>query len=126
MRLRRLGIRGRIYGGFGSSLAIGLALASIALWALFAINREVTRMDGISDHTAVLREVSRDIEVMRTTVQRNGFGAEESAAGENAARDALNHVQRAIKGTSSFLAVSNLQSRYSAAVCGFRKVGNDF
>jgi hypothetical protein len=74
MRLRRLGITGRIYVGFGSSLAIGLALACIALWALFSINREVTRMDATSDHTAMLREVSRDIEIMRSTAQRNSLG----------------------------------------------------
>jgi methyl-accepting chemotaxis protein len=101
MRLRRLGIRGRIYVGFGSSLAIGLALACVALWALFSINREVTRMDSTSDHTAMLREVSRDIEIMRSTAQRNSLGDKDSAAGTNAAKDAVQRLQTATQTRSA-------------------------
>ena len=56
----RLGIRGRIYAGFGGLLALGLVLAGIALWALFSIDREVTRMDATSDHAAVLRDDSEE------------------------------------------------------------------
>jgi methyl-accepting chemotaxis protein len=101
MRLRRLGIRGRIYAGFGSLLVIGLALAGIALWALFSIDREVTRMDATSDRTAVLRGVSRDIEIMRTTVQRNSLGDKESAVGTNAANDAVQRLQSATRTRSA-------------------------
>jgi methyl-accepting chemotaxis protein len=101
MRLQRLGIRGRIYVGFGSSLAIGLALACIALWALFSINREVTRMDATSDHTAMLREVSRDIEIMRSTAQRNSLGDKDSAVGTNAAKDAVQRLQTATQSRSA-------------------------
>jgi methyl-accepting chemotaxis protein len=99
MRLPQLGIKSRIYGGFGSLLTLGLLLTFFALWALFAINREVSRMNATSDHTAQLRELSRNLEIMWNKVQRNNFGAEDSAAGENAAREALQQVRRAIKTT---------------------------
>src|SRR5216683_4226868 len=65
MQLQRLGIRWRIYAGFGSLLALGLGLAGIALWALFSVNRDVTEMDAAADHAAVLQGVLPDIIVMR-------------------------------------------------------------
>ena len=78
MRLPRLGIRARIYCGFGSLLVLGGALASIALWALFSIDREVAQMSTTSDRIAVLREVSGNIETMRTSVHRSNFSAQDN------------------------------------------------
>jgi methyl-accepting chemotaxis protein len=74
-------------------LALGLALAGTALWALFSINHEITMMDATSDRAAVLREVSRDVELMRTSAQRTGFGPEQSAIGTKAAQSALQHLR---------------------------------
>jgi methyl-accepting chemotaxis protein len=95
MQLQRLGIRWRIYAGFGSLLVLGLGLAGIALWALFSVNRDVTRMDDAADHAAVLQGVSRDILVMRTKVQRDSFREEDGAIARNASQDAAQRLKTA-------------------------------
>jgi methyl-accepting chemotaxis protein len=90
-----LGIRNRIYGGFGSLLALSLALASFALWALFSVNREVSGMDTASDHTGVLREISRNVEVLRSSAQRSALRPEDTAIGKQAAQTAVQLLQQA-------------------------------
>jgi methyl-accepting chemotaxis protein len=97
----RLGIRGRIYAGFGGLLALGLAVAGIALWALFSINREVTTMDAASDHATVLREVSRGVQLMRASAQSSSLGPEPTAVGVKAAQNARQLLGTAAKGTRS-------------------------
>jgi methyl-accepting chemotaxis protein len=74
-------------------LVLGLGLAGIALWALFSVNRDVTRMDDAADHAAVLQGVLRDIMVMRTKVQRDNFGEEDSAIARKAAQDATQRLK---------------------------------
>lgn len=101
MRWLRLGIRGRIYCGFGSLLAVGLLPAGVALWALFTIDRAVEQMDAASDHTLVLRDVGRNVEIMRGSLHRNNFNAEDDANGSGAARIAIERLQHAINGTRS-------------------------
>jgi methyl-accepting chemotaxis protein len=93
MRLPEMGIRWRIYAGFGSLLALGLGLAGIALWALVSVHRDVTRMDAAADHAAVLQGVSRDIVVMRTKVQRDTFNEEDSAIARQASQDARERLK---------------------------------
>src|SRR5579862_3551729 len=93
MQLVRLGIRWRIYAGFGSLLALGLVLAGIALWALFRVHSDVTLMDAAADHVAVLQGVSRDIAIMRSKVQRDKFGEEDSAIARQASQDAREHLK---------------------------------
>jgi methyl-accepting chemotaxis protein len=95
MQLLRLGIRWRIYAGFGSLLVLGLGLAGIALWALFSVNRDVTGMDAAADHAGVLQGVSRDIKVMRTKVQRDSFGEEDGAIARKASQDAAERLKTA-------------------------------
>jgi HAMP domain-containing protein len=95
MQLQRLGIRWRIYAGFGSLLALGLGLAGIALWALFSVNRDVTQMDAAADHAAVLQGVLRDMIVMRTKVERDSFGEEDSAIARKVSQDAAQRLKTA-------------------------------
>src|ERR1700722_16301347 len=97
----RLGVRGRIYSGFGGLLAPVMALGGIALWTLFSINHEVTVMDATSDHTIALREVSRDVEVLRNSIQHTAFGSEQSAIDMKAAQNALQQLRTAAEGTRS-------------------------
>jgi hypothetical protein len=95
MQPQRLGIRWRIYAGFGSLLALGLGLAGIALWALFSVNRDVTQMDAAADHAAVLQGVLPDIIVMRTKVERDSFGEEDSAIARKVSQDAVQRLKTA-------------------------------
>jgi len=101
MRSLRLGIKGRIYGGFGFLLAVGLVPASVALGGLLSINRAVTQMDASSDHIALLREVAGSVETMRTSVHRSNFSAEDDKAGREAVRKAIQGLQSALAETQS-------------------------
>jgi methyl-accepting chemotaxis protein len=97
MRLPRLGIRWRIYAGFGSLLALGLVLAGIALWTSVTVQREVARMDAAADHAGTLEAVSRDIVVMRTKVQRDAFREEDGVIARKASQDARERLMKATR-----------------------------
>jgi HAMP domain-containing protein len=89
MRRLQFGIRSLINLGFGSLLALCLALTIIAVWALTLINREVAKMDTLSEAGTRIQDVSRDFEIMRGTVQRNRLDGDGSTA---AAKDAARHA----------------------------------
>ncbi len=70
MRWRWAGIRSRIYVGFGSLLAIGLALTIFAILAFSSVSANVDRLDERSENINRLAQVARDFDRMRRTVEQ--------------------------------------------------------
>src|ERR1700680_4735900 len=66
-RLMRLdiGIKTRIYGGFGVLVALGLALALFASWQLNWVDTAVGKMSQISNGRTHILEISREFGIMR-------------------------------------------------------------
>ena len=60
-----LGIKGRIYGGFGLFVAVGLALALFGSWHLNWIEIAIGKMSATSNGSRRIMEISRDLEIMR-------------------------------------------------------------
>jgi len=60
-----LGIKARIYGGFGVLVLFGLALALFAAWQLTAVKGAVEKMSALSDNNTRALEIGREFEIMR-------------------------------------------------------------
>src|SRR5579883_790186 len=90
----RLGLKPRLYGGFGIIVLIGLALAIFATWELSGIKDQVFRFGTITDNTGRSLEVARRIETIRRsnlryTVDADEKAMEEAAGAESTAIDLL-------------------------------------
>jgi hypothetical protein len=68
MQRWRVGIRSRIYVGFGSLLAIGFVLAIFAMLAFSSVRSNVDRLDERSENINRLLQVARDFDRMRQAV----------------------------------------------------------
>jgi methyl-accepting chemotaxis protein len=94
MHLLRLGLRPRLYSGFGILVLIGLALAGVATWQLSGIKAEVQRLSSLNDNTSRALEVVNQMEVIRRanlryTVDANEDAMKEAAAAESSTIDLL-------------------------------------
>jgi hypothetical protein len=98
-----LGIKARIYGGFGVLVSFGLALALFAAWQLTAVKGAVEKMSALSDNNTRALEIGREFEIMRRGSLRYKFDGEESALkqGTEAAAKATELLQAAAKATLS-------------------------
>jgi len=98
-----LGIKARIYGGFGVLVLFGLALALFAAWQLTAVKGAVEKMSALSDNNTRALEIGREFEIMRRGSLRYKFDGEESALkqGTEAAAKATELLQAAAKATLS-------------------------
>lgn len=65
MRLFRVSIRSRIYGGMAVLVLLGLALSGRALWELSTIDHQVARMGALSDGNTRDLKIARLMETMR-------------------------------------------------------------
>jgi hypothetical protein len=88
MRMFRLGIRSRIYGGSGILVALGVALAGFGIWQFTAVDRQINRMSAFSDDNTRVLQVSRLLESTRRSVLRFKVSGDEAALKENQASDA--------------------------------------
>ena len=62
MSLLSLRIRGRLYGGFGALVFIGIALAAIAVWQLDIIRAQVAALTLQSTNTIRAEEIATELQ----------------------------------------------------------------
>jgi methyl-accepting chemotaxis protein len=98
-----LGIKSRVYGGFGALVALGLALALFASSYLNLIDVASHKMSAISEANTRLLEISREFEIMRHAALAYKFdnNAESFEEGTDAAAKATELLNTAAKLTIS-------------------------
>src|SRR5262249_15495203 len=98
-----LGIKARIYGGFGVLVVLGLGLALFAVWQLTAVEGAIGKLGALSNNNTRALEISREFETMRRGSLRYKFDGEEAALklGTEAAAKATELLQAAAKATLS-------------------------
>jgi methyl-accepting chemotaxis protein len=94
MNLLRLGLKPRLYCGFGILVVMGLGLAAFAASELSGIKTSVQRLSAIDGNTARAAEVSDRIEIIRRAdlryiVDADDQSIRDAAAAETAAIDIL-------------------------------------
>ena len=103
MRGIRLRIRGRLYAGFTALAAVGLVMAVVAVWNLWAVQDQVAKMSAFSDSTARIREISVHLQALQRANLRYIYDANEPAFKEAAEREAatVELLKVAAAGTAS-------------------------
>ncbi|MGP0094832.1 MAG: methyl-accepting chemotaxis protein [Xanthobacteraceae bacterium] len=98
-----LGIKSRIYGGFGILVAFGLALASFAAWQLTSVKGSVEKLGALSDNNTRALEMGRELEIMRRSALRYKFDGDQDAlrVGTGAAAKGTELLQSAARATLS-------------------------
>jgi methyl-accepting chemotaxis protein len=123
MRMVRLGIRSRIYGGSGILVALGVALAGFGIWQLTAIDHQITRMTAFSDDNTRILQVSRLLEATRRSVLRFKVSGDEAALKENQATDtAAFALLEATKAASVSGARTRTYQQIEDGIARFRKL----
>ncbi|MGY8665500.1 methyl-accepting chemotaxis protein [Bradyrhizobium sp. UFLA05-109] len=61
----RLKIRGRLYAGFAALVAVGLIMAAVAVWNLWAVQDQVAKASALSDSTARVLEISSHLQAIQ-------------------------------------------------------------
>lgn len=84
----RLRIRGRLYAGFTALAVVGLIMALVAVWNLWAVQDQVARMSAFSDDAARVREISIHLQALQRANLRYIYDANEPAFREAAEREA--------------------------------------
>ncbi len=99
----RLRIRGRLYAGFMALVAVGLAMAVVAIWNLRSVQDQVAKLSAFSDSTARVLEISTHLQAIQRANLRYIYDANESAMKEAAEREtaATELLQVGAKGTAS-------------------------
>jgi len=99
----RLRIRGRLYAGFMALVAVGLVMAVVAVWNLWAVQDQVGRQSALSDSTARVLEISTHLQAIQRANLRYIYDASEPAMKEAAEREtaAIELLQVGAKGTAS-------------------------
>ncbi len=87
MNIFRLGLKPRIYCGFGILIVIGFALAGFAIWQLSAIESNVRGMSVLTDNTARITEAESKIQIVRRANLRYTIDAGEESLNEAAAAE---------------------------------------
>jgi methyl-accepting chemotaxis protein len=101
MSLLNLGIRGRLYGGFGALVLSGVGLAGFAVWQLSEIGAQVGTMTVQSANTIRADEISLQLQAIRRAVLRYTFDQDEPSIAEADKRltDITGQLENAIKAT---------------------------
>jgi methyl-accepting chemotaxis protein len=98
-----LGIKSRVYGGFGALVALGLALALFASSYLDRIDAASRKMSAISEGSTRLLQISREFEIMQHAAL--GYNLDDNAEffenGTKAAARATELLSTAAKATVS-------------------------
>jgi methyl-accepting chemotaxis protein len=86
-----LGLKSRIYGGFGALVVLGLGLALFAGWQLHLIDAAVGQMSAIADANKRIVGIGRNLEIMTRAALGLQFqhDAQSVKDGEEAAKGAL-------------------------------------
>ncbi len=83
-----LGLKPRLYGGFGILLLIGLGLAGFGAWELIGIKNGVQTLSAINDNTGRALEVANQIQIIRRANLRYYVDADEQSIKDAAAAEA--------------------------------------
>ena len=102
MKLLRLGLKTRIYCGFGALVLLGVALAGFGVWELSGIGFNVERMGVLSDNTARITEAESKIQIIRRvslryTIDQNEDQLKEAVMAE---AEAIERLQAAAAATT--------------------------
>ncbi|MGX4806406.1 HAMP domain-containing methyl-accepting chemotaxis protein [Bradyrhizobium guangdongense] len=99
----RLRIRGRLYAGFMTLVAVGLVMAVVAVWNLRSVQDQVAQQSTLSDSTARVLEISTDLQAIQRANLRYIYDADEAAMKEASEREAAatELLQVGAKGTIS-------------------------
>jgi methyl-accepting chemotaxis protein len=102
MKLLRLGLKTRIYCGFGALVLLGVALAGFGVWELSGIGFNVERMGVLSDNTARITEAESKIQIIRRvslryTIDQNEDQLKEAVTAE---AEAIERLQAAAAATT--------------------------
>jgi len=98
-----LRIRGRLYAGFMALVAVGLAMAVVAIWNLRSVQDQVAKASAFSDSTARVLEISTHLQAIQRANLRYIYDANEAAMKEASEREtaATELLQAGAKGTQS-------------------------
>ena len=83
----RLRIRGRLYAGFTALVVVGLVMAVVAVWNLWAVQGQMARLSAFSDNIARVQEVSVHFQAIQRANLRYIYDANEPAFKEAAERE---------------------------------------
>ncbi|PDT55534.1 methyl-accepting chemotaxis protein, partial [Bradyrhizobium diazoefficiens] len=83
----RFRIRGRLYAGFSVLVVVGLIMAAVAIWNLWAVQGQMARLSALSDNTARVQEISINLQALRRANLRYIYDANEPAFKEAAERE---------------------------------------
>jgi methyl-accepting chemotaxis protein len=99
----KIGIKSRIYGGFGVLVALGLALALFAIWQLSWTNAAIGRMSAMAAGNTRTLQISREFEIMRRAALSYKFGSTTDSLndGTEAAARAIGFLRTAAMATIS-------------------------
>jgi methyl-accepting chemotaxis protein len=88
-----MGIRLRIYSGFGVLVVLGFAMAGLGVVELTSISGEIRQMSNLTDDNARALEISRSLQTVGAALLRykltGDYTAQSAARGDNGAADAL-------------------------------------
>jgi methyl-accepting chemotaxis protein len=73
------GIRGRLYGGFGTLLLFCAALAGFAVWQLWGIHAHVEDMTVQSENAIRVGDIATELQAIRRAVLRYAFDQDEAS-----------------------------------------------
>ena len=82
-----LGIRGRLYAGFSVLVGLGLVMAAVAVWNLWAVQDQMARLSALSDNTARVQDISINLQALRRANLRYIYDADAPAFKEAAERE---------------------------------------
>jgi methyl-accepting chemotaxis protein len=96
-------ISGRLYAGFGALVLFGIALASFAVWQLWAVQGQVGLMALQSENNVRAVEISVELHAFRRAVLRYNFDQDEPSLAESDKRldNATSLLETAVKQTIS-------------------------
>jgi methyl-accepting chemotaxis protein len=102
MNLLRLGLKARIYCGFGALVLLGVGLAAFGIWELSTISFNVERMGVLGDNASRVTEAESRLQiirraVLRYTVDQKDESLKEASAAET---DAIERLQAAAAATT--------------------------
>src|SRR5665213_1625768 len=88
-----MGIRRRIYGGFGVLVILGCAMAGLGVVELTSISHEIRDMTLLTDGNSQTLEVGRSLQTMGSALLRykltGDYAAQSAAKADNGAVEAL-------------------------------------
>jgi methyl-accepting chemotaxis protein len=82
MAIVNLRISGRLYAGFSIVVVLGVALASFAVWQLWAIQSKVERMAVQSNNNIRAVQISAELQAIRRGILRYAFDYDEPSFAE--------------------------------------------